>query len=738
MKKISLLLFGLIFVAALVAQSPAGYAKPASNTPPVAKEEAQKSTPAPASSQAPTPAAAPQPLATLGQTLQTLVNSATVQPSAPGTDAAAGSTPAPAQPSETDDLAGQISDTFSIGIINAITKISDAVKANSVALKAHASFFPDLSEWLNLQAKDARRAALWSSIADDLIIIVFPPLLIGVAFVFFFIPLRNRLKSHRPDTLLRRALLIVGLFFLRMIPCLIFTGVSLLLLEQNEPHRFQRYVIVNLIYALAFGYTLRQILRAIFSPTTTHLRTLPLATRQAVSGFRWLSFFSLAIVYSYFAINVAAAVRVPSSVTAVYEYALAMLLTIVAIIGIFRSRPVVATMLRGKVEEEEKTPLRTARLWLARHWHSLATAYLVISLAVMLIGVENSFALMLRGTVLSLLIAGAARFGFIAIDKWKSSKTGALPLHRQFLSFLLRTTIWIAVAAGLTATWGVNIGALFARPAGQKILGALVSVGITLLALTVVYEMIHCSIERYLNRRDKETKTLVASARARTLLPMLRTSIFFFFATIGLLMSLSAIGVNIAPLLAGAGVLGVAIGFGSQSLVKDFLTGLFIVAENTIAVGDVVRIGDFSGTVEELSIRTLRLRDMDGSLHILPFSEALKITNMTRSFSFALVDVGVAYDSDLERVMSIIREVGADIQEDPVFKRVILEPIEILGVQELGASSITIRARMRTRPGKQWDVRRLLLLRIKQRFDRESIEIPFPTVTQILKTNGNK
>jgi small conductance mechanosensitive channel len=307
-------------------------------------------------------------------------------------------------------------------------------------------------------------------------------------------------------------------------------------------------------------------------------------------------------------------------------------------------------------------------------------------------------------------------------------------VHRQILSFLLGPVIWGATIVAIAAVWGFHVRDLIATPFGQKTTAALVSIGLTLFVLTVLYEMLTTSIDRHLMRRDKTGKQLVASARARTLLPMVRNSVFILFCGVACLICLSAIGINIGPLLAGAGVVGVAIGFGSQSLVKDFLTGLFIVVENTIAVGDVVKIGQFGGVVEALSIRTIRLRDTDGSLHILPFSEVSMITNMTRGFAFAVVDVGVSYGSDLEHVMTILREIGAQLQEDPIFKRVILEPIEVMGVENLGDSSITIRARIRTRPGKQWDVRRLLLLRIKQRFDVENIEIPFPTVTQITKS----
>jgi small conductance mechanosensitive channel len=163
------------------------------------------------------------------------------------------------------------------------------------------------------------------------------------------------------------------------------------------------------------------------------------------------------------------------------------------------------------------------------------------------------------------------------------------------------------------------------------------------------------------------------------------------------------------------------------------LTGLFIVLENTIAIGDVVQVGTHAGVVEAMSIRTLRLRDQDGALHILPYSEVTQIINMTKDFAYAVIDMSVAYASDLEHVMNVIRSVGEEMQKDPIFKRVILEPIEILGVEKLGDSAITIRSRIKTRAGKHWDIKRMMLLRLKNRFDSENIEIPFPTVMHLQK-----
>ncbi len=649
--------------------------------------------------------------------------------------------PAPAAPQPeggNDDASEQITDTFATNLLNTLAKAVDELKINTTTLGVPAVALSDLNDWLDLQTKDSRRAILWNSLGKDFITIIVPSALIGVALFFFFVPLRRTLK-RRKQTLPEQVGLLIGLFLLRLVPVLAFLGVALLLLEQNEVRRVQRFVILNLIYALSLSYAIRQILRGLFSPSTSYLRVLPLSTPQAISACRWLSSFGFAIVYGYFLIDVATALRVPPSFVLVFQNFFAIFLTALAIVAIFRMRPFVTGILKGSIEEDSTSFVHALRLWLAHRWYGLAIIYLIFSLGVILVDIDNSFALILRGTILSVVILVAARLGFIGIEKWKDSHVGSSSplLHRQFLAFLLRPVLWIASAAGIAATWGLNVRGLIATPSGQRIWGAFLSIALTLLILTSFYELIHGAIDRHLGRRDKEGKAFLASARARTLLPMVRASIFVLLCAIAILTSLSAIGVNIAPLLAGAGVVGVAIGFGSQTLVKDFLTGLFIVAENAIAVGDSVKIDSFNGTVEALSIRTIRLRDVDGALHILPFSEVTKISNMSRGFAYALVDIGISYDSDIDHVMGVLRKIGGSLQEDPVFKRVILEPIEVLGVESFDPSSITIRARMRTRPGKQGDVRRQLLLRIKQGFDKEHIEIPFPTVLQISK-NGVK
>jgi len=697
-----------------------------------------KSTPAPAASKAPiaaeiltsAPTATPVPLAPLatqiGQTIQTLVGT-------PPT------TEAPAGADAIEEFPLQISDSLAAETLSAITNSIESAKENSVSLKAYKSAPSDWNDWMNAQVKDPHRAALWDSISNDLLTLVAPPLLIGCALILFLIPLRLKLKRNEPKALTGRIALLLGLLFLRLIPVFAFLGSVLFLLEQNEAHRLSRVVTSTVVYALSLGFTLQQFLRFFFSPTTPHLRLLPITTPQAASSYRWLSAFSTIIIYAYFLADLMTALRIPASVSIVAQNVFAVLLTGMAIVAILKARHRVASILRGKNEAETETKkqanvFNTLRQKIAAHWHSLATVYLLLSLVITLLGVENSFALMLRGTIVSLAILVLIRFGLLGIEKWKTPSPGGAALaHRQFLAFILRPSLWIAALLGIAAAWGVSINAFFATAFGQRVLGSIISIAVTLSILTILYEILHRAIDRHLSRRDEQTKQPVASSRAITLLPMVRTSVFILFSTIAILTSLSAVGINIAPLLAGAGVLGVAIGFGSQTLVKDFLTGLFIVAENTIAIGDNVMIDTFEGQVEALTIRTIRLRALDGSLHILPFSEVTKITNQSKGFAYALLDVNVAYDSDLERVMKILHAVGEELQQDPVYHRIVLDPLSVMGVQELGSSSISIRVRIRTRPGKQWEIRRQLNLRIKKRFDKEGVEIPFPIMTQLVK-----
>ena len=207
--------------------------------------------------------------------------------------------------------------------------------------------------------------------------------------------------------------------------------------------------------------------------------------------------------------------------------------------------------------------------------------------------------------------------------------------------------------------------------------------------------------------------------------------VFRYVATViitlvGTMLVLSEVGISIAPILATAGVLGIAIGFGAQSLVKDYFNGFFLLLENQVRQGDVVQVADKSGLVEEMTLRYIRLRDYEGSVHYVPNGTIASVTNRSRGFAYAVIDVGVAYREDVDEVFSVMGEVGAAMRADPELGGKIEDDLEIAGVDQWADSAVVIRCRFKVKPLEQWGVRRAFLYRLKKAFDVAGIEIPYP------------
>lgn len=235
------------------------------------------------------------------------------------------------------------------------------------------------------------------------------------------------------------------------------------------------------------------------------------------------------------------------------------------------------------------------------------------------------------------------------------------------------------------------------------------------------------AIQRHLRRLERDALGTRA-ARLRTLLPLLRTTLIVTIAIISGLMVLSEIGVNIAPLLAGAGIIGIAVGFGSQRLVQDLITGVFLLLENAMQVGDVVRVGTLVGTVESLSVRTIRLRSEDGAVHVIPFSAVTTVTNMTREFSRAVMQVVVSADENYERVVGILRGIVSEMRTEPAWSGIILDDLEVLGLQDLDNVAMGIRCRIRCTAFGRWSVGREFNRRMKVAFETDNVRLATPAV----------
>ncbi|GJL59518.1 MAG: hypothetical protein NPIRA03_23750 [Nitrospirales bacterium] len=225
---------------------------------------------------------------------------------------------------------------------------------------------------------------------------------------------------------------------------------------------------------------------------------------------------------------------------------------------------------------------------------------------------------------------------------------------------------------------------------------------------------------------NDENNRLAAEKRVKTLIGLLLTICLTLVWVVAVVMGLGQIGLDITPIIASAGIVGLAVGFGAQNLVRDVINGFFMILENQVRVGDVAVVNGTGGLVEAISFRTITLRDLSGTVHIFPNGTVTTLANMSKDWSFYVMNIGVAYKEDTDRVSSVMKEVGRDLQADPEIGPNILEPIEILGVDDFGESEVVIKARLKTLPIKQWMVGREYRRRLKKAFDQNGIEIPFP------------
>jgi small conductance mechanosensitive channel len=256
---------------------------------------------------------------------------------------------------------------------------------------------------------------------------------------------------------------------------------------------------------------------------------------------------------------------------------------------------------------------------------------------------------------------------------------------------------------------------------GIKVFGILIA----LLILSQMSKWIVKWLEKFVREKDP-LQAAEAMKRAHTLGNILRHALLIVICFIALLMILGEIGIQLGPLLATAGIGALAIGFGAQSLVKDVISGFFIILENQYRIGDVIEVAGVSGLVESVSLRSTVLRDLEGKVHTIPNGEIKVVSNLSKEWARSVLDVAIPYSEDVDQVMELLKQIGKELVQEEPWKSAILEPLQVFGVERFEESELVIRVVVKTVPLKQWDVGRELRRRIKIRFGQEGIQIPFP------------
>lgn len=252
---------------------------------------------------------------------------------------------------------------------------------------------------------------------------------------------------------------------------------------------------------------------------------------------------------------------------------------------------------------------------------------------------------------------------------------------------------------------------------------------VVVIVLIWLLNAISRNLEKVILKRSNALRDKEAQKRVKTLMSIGRGIMRLILWAIFALILLKRIGIEIGPIIASAGIAGVAIGFGAQELIRDFLAGFFVLLDNQIRTDDIVAINGTTGVVEKIELRTIRLRDHSGVVHIFQHGKVNTLSNMTKEWSALVFEIGVAYKEDVDTVIAIMKSVGEDLEKDSRFSGNILEPISILGVEQLANSSIQLKVRIKTQTGEQWQTRREYMRRLKYAFDKNGIEIPFPHTT---------
>lgn len=490
------------------------------------------------------------------------------------------------------------------------------------------------------------------------------------------------------------------------------------------------------------------IARLALAPRAPKLRVPPIDDETAQYLHIWVRRLTNLWIYGVTFIDALVPLGLPSSGHGVMIRILGLIVATLLVVFILQNRHVVTGWLRGNGDTAERKGLRRRvhriRQALAGIWHGLAIFYVAVIYFIWALDLPGGFEFVVQRTLGTVAVALALwilssglRFlmdrAFTVADELRqrypaleSRANLYLPILRKIVSAVL----WIGGAVLLLQIWGVDSLVWLSSERGRRFVGMLVTIGFAIGLGVVVWEVASALIERKIRRLDRAD---TRNARLRTFLPLLRTVIFVALVMVVGLTVLSELGINIAPLLAGAGVVGLAIGFGSQALVKDVITGMFILFEDTINVGDVVDLDGKSGSVEAITIRTIRLRDGQGSQLTIPFSAVTTIKNMTRDYGYYVFDLSVGYETDIKLVEDTLRKVDEEIRSEDIWKAKIMSPIEIFGLDKFGDYAMRVGARVKTRPSQQWSVGREYNRRIKAAFDAAGISIPYPTTVSMTR-----
>jgi moderate conductance mechanosensitive channel len=514
-------------------------------------------------------------------------------------------------------------------------------------------------------------------------------------------------------------------------------GTFLVFYRGFEPTRWTILICLTAIVAIRLASLLSRVL---FAPHAPGLRLVPVADDAARLLHRRAVGVAAFLTIAYLSVELLRGLGLDPDAVNLIGLIAAVAFIVVLLWLLWRSREPVARLIRGDPEQAPAAASSGQRLrqLLASIWHVLATIYVLAILALSEITAAITRQPAGGRAILSLLLPVAIVLADAvltrAIDAYIAARRARWGEEADAFGRLMRRALHIVliivallIFAGL---WGANLFNMAAEGVGEQALSTLLDIGLTLLVAWLGWEIIKIGIDRRLaleapadgHAPGEGEGGGAGASRLRTLLPLLRSFLFVTLIVIVVMIVLSSLGVNIGPLLAGAGVVGLAIGFGAQTLVKDIVSGIFFLLDDAFRLGEYIDVGSAKGTVEKISIRSLRLRHHRGALNTVPYGEIQILTNHSRDWVIMKLEFQVPADTDLSKVKKIFKKIGAELKADPTIGPNLLDPLKSQGVLRIEDSVMVIRGKFMARPGEQFVIRREVYQRVQKAFEENGIE----------------
>jgi small-conductance mechanosensitive channel len=548
-------------------------------------------------------------------------------------------------------------------------------------------------------------------------------------------------RRHRfASTLLalRRLPFMLARLLLDLVPVATFLLLAWLGLNFLRPD--SRNVLWVAITAYAGARITVAVTRALASPDHPSLRVLQLSGDGPAYTVRWMRWLVAVAAFGYAASVIGEQFGMPDPAREAFIKAVALIDHLLLVLIVLQCRRPVAAAIRRAGGETRWRAAMAARV--ASLWHVIAIFFIVGLWLVWAAQVRHGYERMWRlflvtaGILLAIRVLGVVVLGGLDRGFHLAREPGGVAgpqgragFYYQLLRRILAALLWVVAALALLQAWGVQLWSWFHRNTlGGQLVSAAATILVAGLICLLVWEATNAALDRNLGRL-RQAEHLARAARLHTLMPILRSILLSVLAAVFVLTVLSEIGVNVAPLLAGAGILGVAIGFGSQKLVQDFITGIFLLLENTMQVGDTVTLAGLSGTVENLSIRTMRLRAGDGSVHTIPFSSVSTVTNANRGIGNVPVSVTVPPETDIDHVSDVLAGIAREMRGERRFADMMRSDFQLWGVDRVESAAVTVTGQIVCSDSGRWPVQREFNRRMVKRFVDEGIRVTSPAQT---------